>query len=234
MKNRLKFALAAVLLSFSVITQLYAQSTTSFLFPENSHLDCYAWLQQNGFALKNGAADTSQFKLFFSKNGLVVQAVKPALGLIVKDGLKIENFKKMTVKWGVGNYPEGANWDNGVHNEPLMVYVFFGEKLYSSDSWFIPNSPPFIGFYLGKNDKIGGIHTGRHFTTGGRYICIANPPQNEEITSVIDLTAEFKKAFGDTIPMPKYISGISIESDTSDLASGSLSSAFVKSIEITN
>jgi len=234
MTKSIKITVVSVLTCLAGIATLYAQGTTTIAFPQNSRTDCSAWLQQNGFVLKKGAADNSQFKLFFSQNGLVVQAVKPALGLIVKDGLKISNFKKLTIKWGVRNYPEGANWDKGVHNEPLMIYVFFGDTLYSSDSFFIPNSPPFIGFYLGKSDKPGGIHTGRHFTKGGRYLCIANPPQGQEITSEIDLTAEFKKAFGSSIPMPSFISGISIESDTSDLASGSLSSAFVKSIEITN
>ncbi len=234
MKISIKIAAVAFLMCFAGIVSLYAQGTTSFVFPQNPHANSYSWLQQNGFVLKNGANDSSQFKLFFSQYGLVVQAVKPALGLIVKDGLKINNFKKMTVKWGVGSYPGGANWDEGIHNEPIMIYVFFGDQRYSSDSVFIPNSPPFIGFYLGRRDKVGGCHTGRHFTKGGRYICVGNPMTEQTITSEIDLAAEFKKAFGDTIPMPSFISGISIESDTSDLADTSLSSAFVKSIEITN
>ena len=234
MIKRIKITVVSVLTCLAGISALHAQGTTSIAFPQDPRTDCNAWLQKNGFTLKKGAADDSQFKLAFSKNGLVIQAVKPALGLIVKDGLKISTFKKMTVKWGVRSYPDGANWDKGVHNEPLMVYVFFGDTLYSSDSFFIPNSPPFIGFYLGQNDKAGGCHTGRHFTKGGRYVCVANPSPGQEITSEIDLAAEFKKAFGNSIPLPSFISGISIESDTSDLASGSMSSAFVKSIEITN
>lgn len=233
MIKSIKITVISVLACLTGIAALYAQETTSIAFPQNPRVNCNAWLQKNGFVLKKGAADNTQFKLIFSQNGLVIQAVKLALGLIVKDGLKISNFKKMTVKWGVNSYPEGANWDKGVHNEPLMIYVFFGDTLYSSDSFFIPNSPPFIGFYLGQNDKAGGSHTGRHFTKGGRYVCVANPPAGQEITSEIDLAAEFKKAFGDSIPMPSFISGISIESDTSDLASGSLSSAFVKNIKIT-
>lgn len=230
----LKIAAITVITCFTGIATVGAQGTASFTFPQNSHMDSYSWLRQNGFVLKNGAADITQFKLFFSPDGLVVQAVKPALGLIVKDNLKIDNFKKIIIKWGVSNYPTGANWDKGIHNEPLMVYVFFGDQLYSSDSWFIPNSPPFIGFYLGKHDKVGGCHIGRHFTKGGRYVCVANPPPTQTITSEIDLVAEFKKAFGNSIPMPSFISGISIESDTSDLAGTCLSSAFVQSIEITN
>lgn len=233
-KMKIRMAAVAILACFTGVATLFAQGTTSFNFPQNPQTDSYSWLKQNGFVLKKGAADSSQFKLSSSANGLVVQAVEPALGLIVKEGLKIHNFKKMTIKWGINNYPAGANWDKGVHNEPLMIYVFFGEKEYSSDSIFIPNSPPFIGFYLGQNDKIGGCHTGRHFTTGGRYICMANPPVGQVITTEIDLVAEFKKAFGDSIPMPLYISGISIESDTSDLSSGSMSSAFVTDIQITN
>ena len=230
----IKIAAIAILTCFAGIVAIRAQETTSFTFPQDRSTDSYSWLQHKGFVLKKGAADHSQFQLSFSQNGLVVEAVKPALGLIVKDGLKIRNFKKMTVKWGVSHYPPEANWDNGVHNEPLMIYVFFGEQLYSSDSWFIPNSPPFIGFYLGQHDKIGGCHTGRHFTQGGRYICMANPQPGQTITTEIDLPAEFKKAFGDSIPMPSYISGLSIESDTSDLADSSRSAAFVQSIAITH
>jgi hypothetical protein len=233
MKKSIKITVVALLTCFAGIVTLHGQGTT-INFPQSPRQDCYFWLKQNGFVLKNGVADSSQFKLFFSPDGLVIQSVKPALGLIVKNDLNINSFKKMTIKWGVNNYPSGANWDNGVHNEPIMVYVFFGDQLYSSDSFFIPNSPPFIGFYLGRHDKIGGSHVGRHFTKGGRYICMANPPIGHTVTSEIDLVAEFKKAFGNSIPMPSFISGISIESDTSDLPAKSLSSAFIKSIDITN
>jgi len=204
----------------------------SLVFPREAGADCYAWLQQNGFVLKKGAADRGNFKLSFAQDGLMVQADKPALGLIVKDGLQVKNFKHMVIKWGVINYPPGANWDKEVHNEPLMVYVFFGDQRYSSDSMFIPNSPPFIGFYLGKQDKVGRYRTGRHFTTGGRYVCLANPPAGRVVMSDINLVEAFKKAFGDSIAMPSYISGISIESDTSDLVSSSRSVSFIKSIEI--
>ena len=234
MKIWVQIAVVAILFGVAGTATLWAQKTTAFNFSRDSQTDAYSWLQQQGFVLKNGADDKSKFNLSFSANGLVVQALKPALGLLVKDGLRIKNFKKMTVQWGVNSYPAGANWDTDIHNEPLMIYVFFGNERYSSDSLFIPNSPPYIGFYLGQHDKVGGCHTGRHFTTGGRYICVANPPAGSLITSEIDLVAEFKRAFGDSIPMPSYISGISIECDTSALEDGNTSSSFVKSIDFSH
>ena len=234
MMIKIKLAAAVFLACFAGLSALHAQKSTLINFPRDSRQDAKEWLQANGFALKNGADDSGKFQLSFSRRGLIVQALKPALGLLVKKGLNIGNFKKMTLKWGVASYPPGANWDKGVHNEPLMIYVFFGETLYSSDSIFIPDSPPYIGFYLGQNDKVGGCHIGRHFTKGGRYVCMANPPAGQTTTTEIDLAAEFKKAFGDTIPMPTYISGISVECDTSDLSGANLSTAFVESIEITN
>jgi len=225
----------AVFLMFSSTGVLLGASRKAVWdFPQNPRTDAQTWLKQQGFVLKKGAADSAQFQLSCTADGLTIHAVKPALGLIVKDGLRISGFQTLTLRWGVRQYPPKANWDTGVHNEPLMVYVFFGDQRYSSDSIFIPNSPAFIGFYLGQQDKVGGGHTGRHFTTGGRYVCVANPPPGQTITSEIDLAAEFRKAFGKTIPLPAFISGISIESDTSDLDSGSESVAFIRSLVITS
>ncbi len=211
---------------------LASSENTVIAAPVNPRLDAYVWLAKNNFILKNGAEDKSKFNFSFSSHGLVIKALRPALGLLVKEDMRVKNFKKMVIKWGVKHYPAGANWDNKVHNEPLMVYVFFGDKRYSSDSWFIPDSPAFIGFYLGEHDQIGKMRIGRHFTTGGRYVCVANPPVNEEITSEINLIEAFKKAFGDTLPLPAFISGISIESDTSDLARNVTSAAFIKHLKI--
>lgn len=211
---------------------LAAAETDTIMFPNQPSMDTYNWLIKNGFVLKNGAEDKSKFELSFSSKGLVLKALRPGLGLLVKENLRIEHYRKLIVKWGIESYPTGANWDKKVHNEPLMVYVFFGTDRYSSDSWFIPNSPAFIGFYLGEHDQIGKMRTGRHFTTGGRYVCVANPPAGKMITSEIDLVDAFKKAFGDKLPMPSFISGISIECDTSDLARNITSSAFVSSLEV--
>lgn len=229
MKSKAIVAAAAVLSACGVFASPQA---TTIEFPVDQRLDARAWLGKNGFVLKNGAEDASKFGFSFSSKGLNIKTLRPALGLLVKEGMRIENFKKLTITWGVETYPSGANWDKKVHNEPIMVYVFFGDKSYPSDSWFIPSSPAFIGFYLGKDDQVGKMRTGRHFTTAGRYVCVANPPAGKAITSEIDLVDAFRKAFGNSIPLPKFVSGISIESDTSDLARGVTSSAFIGSLTI--
>lgn len=47
----------------------------------------------------------------------------------------------------------------GVRNEALMVIVFFGYDKVSCGHLFIPDAPYFIGFFLGKEEKVGKVTT---------------------------------------------------------------------------
>jgi len=143
---------------------------------------------------------------------------------------KTEKAKKIKIVWGVENFPKGANYEKHINNEAIMVYVYFGEKKLSSDSIFIPNSPYFIGLFLGKDEKTDTPFIGNHFKQGGRFMCLANPKLNETVRSEFDLDKAFKKCFGEKMDVPP-ISGIALEVETSNTTP---SRAFIKSIELSN
>lgn len=185
-----------------------------------------AYLSKQGFLLKKDASDLT---LNLRRGSLQLTSTKPTLGVIINDKLNIKEFSKIKIEWGVLQYPDGASYEKDVNNEAVMIYVFFGDKKLSSDSMFIPNSPYFMGLFLGQHDVPGKVYIGHHFTTGGRFICVGSPKEGETVTTVFDLKPAFMKNFNQTtVP---FISGISIEVDTSYLDAG-LSTAFVKKIEI--
>lgn len=96
--------------------------------------------------------------------------------------------------------------------------------------WFaIPNAPYFIGFFLGKDEKVGKGYVGRYFQKGGRYVCLGNPEPGEMVVSEYDLVSAFKRKYEkDEVPV---ISGIALAIDTTRSSGGGKAAAVIKSIE---
>lgn len=185
-----------------------------------------SFLNKKGFVLKK---DADNLAMSFSRGSLQLTSTTPTFGVIINDKLHIKEFSKIRIEWGILQYPEGASYEKDVNNEAIMIYVFFGDKKLSSDSIFIPDSPYFMGLFLGEHDIPGKVYIGHHFTTGGRFICVGAPKEGETVTTEFDLKPAFMKNFKQTeVP---FISGISIEVDTSYLSKGN-STAFIRKIEI--
>ncbi|OGV39471.1 MAG: hypothetical protein A2020_02985 [Lentisphaerae bacterium GWF2_45_14] len=185
-----------------------------------------SYLARKGFVLKKDADDLS---LSFKNGALELAPPSPLFGVIINDSIHINDFSKIRIEWGILEYPEGASYEKDINNEAIMVYIFFGDKKLSSDSLFIPNSPYFIGLFLGQHDVSGKMYTGHHFTAGGRFVCVGSPKQGETVTTEFELKPAFKKYFNQ-VEVP-FVSGISLEVDTSYLDNGQ-SKAFIKKIEI--
>ena len=184
------------------------------------------WLKEEGFKFKSDAGSQKKLDLSFKNDALNLKAKSGIFGLIIK-AIDINSATKVKITWGVNKFPKNASYKNGINNESIMLYIYFGTEKLDSGSMFIPNSPYFLGLFPGDNEVIGKPMKGNHFEEGGRFICIAMPKVGETITSEFNLTKGFKESFGKDKQVPD-ISAIALEVETSK---SSDSDSFIKKIE---
>jgi hypothetical protein len=198
-------------------------------FSDYSEGSVEEWLREKGFEFRRDARDRKKLDLDVTENGLVVEVKRGMLGVMLNEGVDLEEFTSIRLNWGIIQYPEGASYEQGVLNEALMVIVFFGYDKISSGHFAIPNAPYFIGFFLGKDEKVGKGYVGRYFQKGGRYVCLGNPKPGEMVVSEYDLISAFKRKYEkDEVPI---ISGIALAIDTTRSGGAGKAAAFIKSIE---
>lgn len=187
------------------------------------------WLQKKGFVFEGDARNRRKYDLDVRDDALIVEAKRPVTGLMLNEGVDLEEFSKLRIEWGILQYPTDASYEKQINNEALMVFVFFGYDKISSGHFLIPNSPYFIGLFLGRDDEVNKLYTGRYFIKSGRYACLGNPAPNETVVSEFDLVGTFKTYFEkDEVPV---ISGIGLGTDTSGSGNNGRASAFIKKIE---
>jgi len=223
--------LSALVVGVPIGTAVAQGTATGFeiLFPTTPQ-DARSWLSAQGFQYKIDAGNASKAKLSFGSKGLVIETMARAEPLIIRGGLSIRQPATLAVTWGVNRYPTGANWDRGVNNEAIMVMVQFGTQTFSG-GFFVPPAPYFIGFFLCDAGRRNVFFTGRSYTRQGRYICLDRPVAGSELTSTVNLDEQFRAAFGSALPVPP-VTGIGIESDTTQVSSDGRASAWVRSISI--
>ncbi|MGD8523444.1 MAG: DUF3047 domain-containing protein [Desulfobacterales bacterium] len=188
-----------------------------------------SWLKGKGFEFKRDAQNRKKLDLEVGEEGLVLDVKSSMLGIILNEGVDLEEFTSIRLEWGVFDYPEGVSYEERTRNEALMVIVFFGYDKISSGSFLIPNAPYFIGFFLGREEKIGKGYIGRYFKKSGRYVCLGNPKEGETVISEYNLIEAFKRKYEkDEVPL---ISGIAMAIDTTKAKNQGKAKAFIKSIE---
>ncbi|MEI6054741.1 MAG: hypothetical protein WCR55_01670 [Lentisphaerota bacterium] len=193
--------------------------------------DPRAWLKDKGFTkIESAAKDQNKLSLSFADNSLNFDTKGKIFAFILNPSMHIDGAKKIRITWGVNKFPDGGSYENAVRNEALMIYVYFGDKDKDSGSFFIPNCPYFLGLYLGQNDTIGKIYMGRHFTDGGRFICIGKPQIGATVVTEYNIADGFKSAFPAEKTLP-FIAGIALEVETSSTGPAN---AFIKKIELLN
>ena len=149
---------------------------------------------------------------------------------MVGESVDVADFRNVRITWKVDHYPEGANYDDDVRNEALMVMVFFGHEKISSGSFVVPDSPYFIGLFLCQDGSVGTAYVGRYFQEGGRYVCLDRPEEGQVVTSEFDLRAAFKEFFdADEVPV---VSGVALQADTTKSKGGGKAAATITSVEI--
>ncbi len=187
------------------------------------------WLMAKGFAFERDAKDRRKLDLNVKEDALILESKKQLTGFLINEGVDLEQFSSVMIEWGVNAYPQDASYERKNNNEALIVLVFFGYDKISSGHFLIPNTPYFIGFFLGKDDVVNKPYVGRYFQKAGRFICLGNSKPGETVISEFDLITAFKTYFEkDEVPI---ISGIALGVDTSRSGNGGKASAFIKRIE---
>ena len=188
-----------------------------------------SWLEEKGFEFRRDAQNRKKLDLEVGENGLVLDIKRSMFGVMVNEGVDLEEYTSIRLEFGVIDYPEGVSWEEGIRNEALMVMVFFGYDMISSGHFLIPNTPYFIGFFLGREEKVGKGYVGRYFKKSGRYVCLGNPKEGETVIAEYNLVEAFKRKYEkDEVPL---ISGIALAIDTTKAKNKGKAKAFIKSIE---
>ncbi|MDX1779261.1 MAG: hypothetical protein R3339_10300, partial [Thermodesulfobacteriota bacterium] len=170
------------------------------------------WLEQKGFELKEAAKNRKKLDLDVDEGALFFEAKKPLRALIVKKFEDPGEYSKIKIEWGTIKYPRGASYEGKINNEALLVLVFFGDEKISSGHLAIPDSPYFIGLFLGKDEKLNKAYKGDYYHEGGRFVCLGSPEPGETVISEFDLFDAFKSYFHkDEVP---NISGVALGIDT--------------------
>jgi hypothetical protein len=187
------------------------------------------WLEAKGFQLEQGAQDPDLLALSSHGGALVVEAKAPVKGFLVKQDVQHAKVSKVRIHWGIIKYPQNASYERHVHNEALMLYIFFGQDRLPSGHVAIPALPYFIGLFLGQEEQLNTPYQGRYFHEGGRFVSIGNPHPHETLISEFDLVGAFQTYFGkDDVPM---ISGLTLGVDTFRSGDKGKAAAYIHCIE---
>jgi hypothetical protein len=187
------------------------------------------WLQGKGFQLEQGAQDPDLLALSTHEGALVVEAKAPVKGFLVNQDVQLEKVSKVRIHWGIIKYPKNASYERHVHNEALMLYIFFGKDKFPSGHVAIPALPYFIGLFLGQEEQLNTPYQGRYFREGGRFVSVGNPHPHETVISEFNLITAFQTYFAKhDVPM---ISGLTLGIDTFRSGDGGKAAAYIHRVE---
>jgi len=189
------------------------------------------WLLGKGFKFEQDAKRRDRIDLDIGSNGLVLEAKRRAFGIMPNEAVNVPEFTFVEIDWGVNKHPSGASYEQGVRNEAIMVIVFMGDENQPSGSFFIPDSPHFIGLFLcSGDDRINHAYVGSYFKKSGRYVCVDKPSEGEIVTSRLDLLEAYRTFFDRERDDDPGISGLALALDTKKASDNGRSSAFIREI----
>ena len=187
------------------------------------------WLKNKGFKFEQAADDRRKLDLDVDEGALILEARTRLRAFIVNESLKPRKYSGVRVEWGVVKYPRGASYEAEVNNEAIQVLIFFGDEKISSGHLILPDSPYFIGLFLGRHDMPYKAYKGKYYQQGGRFVCMGNPLPGETIISEFDLVYAFKRYFQkEEVPA---ITGVALTMDTTSSGDDGRAVAFVNRIE---
>ena len=118
-----------------------------------------------------------------------------------------------------------------MRNEAIMVIIFMGDERQSSGSFFIPDSPYFVGLFLCHgDDKLNYPYVGSYFKKGGRYVCGDSPAVGELVTTRFNLLEAYRSYFDKERDDDPAVSGLALALDTKKAQKGGRTSAFIREI----
>jgi hypothetical protein len=191
------------------------------------------WLLGKGFQFEQDAKRRDRIGLEVGDGRLVIEAKRPAFGIMPNETVNVPEFTYVEIDWGVDKFPEGASYEQGVRNEALMVIFFLGDERQPSGAFFIPNSPYFIALFLCHgDDRVDHPYVGSYFKKSGRYVCVARPAVGEMVTTRFNLMAAYRSYFDKAGDDDPAISGIALALDTKKATGGGRASAFIREIRL--
>lgn len=228
----MKPAVPAIALVLSIITvPVAAESDTtgdrivaSIDFTHQDSGDAMPWLREQGFEFHLSA---DQINPQFRDNRLMLETSGQYAGLISKP-VNIDDVDRVRITWGVSKYPEGADWEAGIYRVPIAVMLSFGEETVDSGSLLMPDTPYFVGLFLGEHEQEGRAYTAQYYREAGRYFCQpCSPEPGKLVTTEFDFDRALKRNFNISSGLP--VTSVGIQMNTNDTRGGA--QAFVKKIE---
>lgn len=187
-------------------------------------------LTGQGFSFEKGMSKGEKIHIITDNKYLKISTTRPAFGFMIKKNLLKKQANWLEIEWGIERYPEAVNWDNSKNREAVMVYLFFGGTV-PAEHLYLPDTPFFIGMFLGKHEVAEKPYIGGNYAATGRYVCLDNPTPGQMITSRFNFSQAFKTWFDQATILP--VTAIAIDADTGGLPGG-LSSAFIKHNSLQN
>lgn len=200
-------------------------------FTDHSGEDIADWLENKGFVAKQDMEEPEHVELSAGDEGLVLTTKKHSFGLLANEKIKLPDFGRIEIDWGVKKHPEGASYEAGTRNEALMLYVFMGDELMPSGSFFLPDSPYFVALYLCTDeDRVEHPYVGAGFKESGRYVCLDQPREGALVTSRFDLLDAYQEYFGKPPNDVPGISGLGLGLETKEAGDGGTAAGFIRQI----
>ncbi len=189
------------------------------------------WLLGKGFKFEQDAERRDRIDFDVISDGLLLEAKRRAFGIMPNESVNVSDFTFIEIDWGVNKHPLGTSYEKGVRNEAIMVIVFMGDERQPSGSWFIPNSPYFVGLFLcSGDDRTNHPYVGSYFKKGGRYVCTDRPSEGKMVTSRFNLLEAYRTYFDKERDDDPGISGLALALYTKGTDDDGKSSAFIREI----
>ena len=184
------------------------------------------WLVGKGFRFEMAAKRRNVVDLKISDNGLLIEMKRRSFGIMINETVNAPEFTYVEVDWGVNKFPSGASYEQDVRNEAIMLLFFMGDERQPSGSFFIPDSPYFVGLFLCHgDDRLNHPYVGSYYKKGGRYVCVDRPRTGEMVTTRFNLLEAYRAYFDKERDDDPAISGIALGGDTSKAKGGGKASA---------
>lgn len=186
------------------------------------------WLKKQGFELELAAHELNPR---FENDALVISAHKAEAGLFALKFTEqnyIYNVKRIEIVWGVNQYPDGADWNNGINSVPIAVMFSFGTEKFSSGLPLgIKAAPYFLSPFIGLKEEQDKMYIGKLWRESGRYFCVvAGDQSGKTITTDFEVDLRFKEVFKRDQTPP--VTGFAFQKNTSNTRGNS--EAFIKKI----
>ncbi|MCP4294903.1 MAG: hypothetical protein GY786_04795 [Proteobacteria bacterium] len=192
------------------------------------------WFERNHWEIQG---TISNMNPRFGSEGLILEPVSDDRVIIGKK-LKPEEFlkgvKQIKIEWGVAQFPTGADWrgpkDKKRNNqEAIAVLISFGVEKIDSGSFFLPDAPYFLGFFLGEKERPGNVYYANYYQEGGRFFCEPCDGSIGNYLTIVNLEEKFNEMFSFTAPPITAIS-FEVDVENTEKINGRYSKAFIRKI----